>query len=262
MKDRPAEETAYHTRIMKCTLEIEHSRAYWQHCEQSDGPVSVEDAFEKAIFGSRTYTRVERLMADMRHRFDAFAFALNVLKRWPTMNPQDRALICHWHMQLADPLYRRFSGDYLVKRFAGPRPVVDKALVVSWIEEQTPERWQIPSRMKIASKLMTSALSVGLLSSNRDPRPICFPRVSDTALTYLVYLLREVEFAGTMLENPYVTSVGLDIEVLVSRLRALPALRFHRQGELVDFGWQYDGLEAWAEQTGLLNTSLSHQGAS
>ena len=262
MKDRPAEETVYHTRIMKCTLEIEHSRAYWQQCELSDTLVSSQVAFEKAIFGSRTYSRVERLMADMRHRFDAFPFALNVLKRWPTMDPQDRSLLCHWHMQLADPLYRGFTGDYLVKRFAGPRPVVDKALVVSWIEEQTPERWQIPTRMKIASKLMTSALSAGLLGSNRDPRPIRFPRVSDTALTYLVYLLRDVEFAGTILENPYIASTGVDTDAFISRLRSLPALRFQRQGDFLDFAWQYDGLENWAKQSAPLNTSVSYQGAS
>ena len=262
MKDRTAEETAYHTRIMKCTLEIEHSRAYWQLCEQNNGSVSTRDAFERAIFGSRTYLRVERLMADMRHRFDAFPFALNVLKRWPAMSPLDRALICHWHLQLADPLYRQFTGEYLVKRFIGPRPVVDKALVVSWVEEQAPGRWQIPTRMKIASKLMTSALSAGLLSSNRDPRPICFPRVSDTALTYLFYLLRDIEFSGTMLGNPYVASTGFDQDALDGRLRSLPALRFQRQGELVDFGWQFDDLEHWAEQSGLLIPSVSHQRAS
>ena len=134
-------------------------------------------------------------------------------------------------------------------------------LVVSWIEEQAPGRRQVPTRTKIASKLMTSALSASLLGSNRDPRPIRFPRVSDTALTYLFYLLRDVAFTGTMLDNPYVASIGLDLDVLVGRLRSLPALRFHRQGELVDFGWQYDDLESWAEKSGLLIPSVSHQGA-
>ena len=57
---------------MKSTLEVEHSRAYWERCGRSSGPVSVEEAFELATFGSRTHSRVERLMSDMRHRFDAF----------------------------------------------------------------------------------------------------------------------------------------------------------------------------------------------
>lgn len=253
----PVEETQLHTRIMKCTLEVEHCRAYWEQSRFRCGHVTTAEAFEKAIFGSRTYQRVERLMADMRHRFDAFPESLDVLKRWPATDPADRRLVCHWHLQLADPLYRSFTGSYLLQRLAGARPVVDRQRVVEWVEVQAPERWQIPTRMKIASKLMTSAFSAGLLKTNRDPRPIIWPSVSDTALTYLLYLLRNVRFAGSLIDNPYAGSVGLDTETLIGRLRTLPALRFHRQGDLFDFGWKYDSLLQWAEQSNLLVAELA-----
>ena len=107
----------YHTRIMKCTLEIEHSRAYWQLCEQIDGPVSVEHAFERAIFGNRTYLRVEGLVADMRHRFDAFPIAFNVLKQWPTMVASD---LPTWQQLLLSSLGRRvtLSQQILIERRA------------------------------------------------------------------------------------------------------------------------------------------------
>ncbi|MCX5953197.1 MAG: hypothetical protein NTZ40_06835 [Cyanobacteria bacterium] len=36
-----------------------------------------------------------------------------------------------------------------------------------------------------------------------------FPLVPDDALTYLLHLLREVDFEGTVLANPYLRSVGL-----------------------------------------------------
>ena len=62
--------------------------------------------------------------------------------------------------------------------------------------------------------------------------------VGDLPLTYLLYLLREVEFAGTLLENPYLASVGLSGDELGRRLRGLTALQFIRQGSLVDFGWR------------------------
>ena len=72
MTERYVEETVYHTRVMKCTLEIEHSRAYWQLCGQSEGPVSTETAFEKAIFGSRTLSARGRIDGGYAASFDAF----------------------------------------------------------------------------------------------------------------------------------------------------------------------------------------------
>lgn len=259
-RKRHAEATEPHTRMMKCTLEVEPSRAYWAECGVTGGPVSKEHAFERAIFGSKTYLRVDRLIADMRHRYDAFPMALSVLGGWREMDPADRVLICHWHTQLADPLYRSFTGEFLVSRCQGPRPIVNSDMVVAWLELQTPGRWQYPTKCKLASKMMTSAMTVGILASNRDPRAIQFPRVSNTALAYLMYLLREVEIAGTPLVNPYVASVGLDVDMLTRRLRLIPAVGFHRQGELIDFQWQYDSLESWAEAKGLLNTAGTERG--
>lgn len=246
------EETKFHTRIQKCTLEVEHSRAYWKHCREVECVVSIKDAFEKATFGTRTFPRVKTVISDMRHRFDAFPFALDALKRWPAMAPEDRVLICHWHMQLADPLYRSFTGNLLVERHLGPRGSVDRDLVVNWIENIVPGRWQLITRINIASKLLTSAMSVGLLESKRDPRTIRFPRVSDIALTYVLYLLRPIHFVGTLVENPYLASVGFDFESLVARLRTLSAIQFSRQGSLVDFGWLFDSLESWAESINVL----------
>ena len=74
-----------HTRMMKCTLEVEPSRSYWLACAANGGPISREKAFEDSVFGSKTFLRVERLMADMRHRYDAFPFALDVLGKWHPM---------------------------------------------------------------------------------------------------------------------------------------------------------------------------------
>ncbi len=114
-----AEALEPHTRMMKCTLEIEPSRSYWCACAANRGPLSKEQAFEQSVFGSKTYLRVERLLADMRHRYDAFPFALEVLGKWQPMELGDRAIICHWHTQIADPVYRSFTGSYLVERYEG-----------------------------------------------------------------------------------------------------------------------------------------------
>jgi hypothetical protein len=86
-----------------------------------------------------------------------------------------------------------------------------------------------------------------------EPRP---STTADSALTYLLYLLREVQFAGTILDNPFLASVGLVGSPLEQRLRGLTALRFRRQGDLVDFGWQYKDLIDWASATVLATAPL------
>ena len=110
-----------------------------------------------------------------------------------------------------------------------------------------PGHWTATMRIQFASKLLSAAYSATLVTANRDPRPVAVPRVPGEALEYLLYLLRETEFTGTVLDNPYLASVGLDGAVLVDRLRRLPGLAFRRQGDLTDFGWRYPDLRAWAD---------------
>jgi hypothetical protein len=162
------------------------------------------------------------------------------------MSPDTRRVICHWHLQLSDSIYRKFTGDYLVTRRMGARIEVTRDLVVGWLGEQDVERWTMATRIQCASKLLSAAFSAGLVATNRDPRPVVIPRVPDEALEYLLYLLRGVQFDGTLLQNPYLASVGLDDSSLEERLRALPGLAFRRQGDLVDFGWRAPDLGAWA----------------
>jgi hypothetical protein len=83
------------------------------------------------------------------------------------------------------------------------------------------------------------------------------PRVPGEALEYLMYLLREVKFEGTLLNNPYTGSMGLDGARFEDRLRSLPGLDFKRQGDLIDFGWRYANLGAWADA----NLGAAGQGA-
>lgn len=245
---QPAEETAIHTRLLKCALEVEDSRAYWTHRNGSPPP-AASVAFDEYWFGARSMSRVEVLLANLRARFDAFPPALRVLHRWKHMTPETRSAICHWHLQLADPLYRAFSGDYLVKRREGARPELTRDLVTEWVSEQGPGRWTMATKIQFASKLLSAAYAAGLVTSKRDPRPLAVPRIPDDALEYLLHLLREVTFEGSLMDNPYLASVGLDGMILTDRLASLPSLRFGKQGDIVHFGWQYPSLEAWAAAT-------------
>jgi len=245
-QNKPAETQGVHSRLIKCTLAPDESRAYWERTRSSDSKPSSRLAFEQYWFGARSLSWVKELMAGMRARFDAYPDALAVLQQWPLMPPQTRTAICHWHVQLTDPLYRRFTGDFLPARHEALRPDLSRRTVIGWVSERCPQHWTMATRTQFASKLLSTALAAGLVAGRRDPRQLVFPRIPDDTLTYLLYLLRDITFEGTLIDNPYLRSVGLSGAVLESRLRALPALRYRRLSDVIEYGWRYAGLSDWA----------------
>jgi len=249
MSGRPAEQSQIHTRLLKCPLEVEHARAYWQNSAETEAAETVQRAFEECWFGARSLPRVEGLITNFRERFDAIPTVIPVLSGWQEMDTATRALICHWHLQFADPLYRVFSGKFLVERLQDGRPTIRRDIVTGWVSEQTADRWKMPTRIKFASRLLACACSAGLVKGSRDPRTLQVPKVPDVALAYLLYLLREIDFAGTLLDNSYLKSVGLPGHELETRLRRLPAVRYQRQGDIIDMDWQFADLAEWAAAT-------------
>jgi len=245
--EAPGETTQIHPRLVKCALALEESRAYWERVDQDSGPPAAQVAFEEYWFGAKSLSWVKELLANMRARFDAFPEALAVLRGWRGMTPESRAAVCHWHVQLSDPLYRAFSGELLVARHAALRPEIRRSAVLAWLAERGPGHWTLPTRKQMATRLLSTALSAGLLSGRRDPRRLVYPRITDDALAYLLHLLRGVSFAGTLTENPYLGSIGLAGSTLEARLRALPALRYGRAGDVVELGWRHTSFAAWAE---------------
>lgn len=239
-----AETTRVHTRLVDYALHVEDARAYWERMSAGNG-VTPRKAFEEFWFGARSLRRTDIILRNMRARFDAFPCSLSVLGQWIGMEPETRRLICHWHLQLSDPLYRVFSGSFLPDRRDQGRVGVTRDLVASWVNEKGEGRWGAATCLQFASKLLSASLSAGLVAGKRAPRRLVIPRVPDDALEYLLYLLREVRFEGTLLQNPFLRSVGLEGRDLDRRLQSLPNLRFRRQGDLVDFGWKCGDLEEW-----------------
>ncbi len=245
---RLAEVTEAHTRILRLALAIEESRAYWANVDPTVPPQERNlAAFEQRWFGAKTLERVRTLLANMSARYDAYPPALSVLQRWPDVDPQTRQVLCHWHLQLTDPIYRTFTGRFLVARRDSPRPELDRDVVVRWVGLEYPDRWGPATQIQFASKLLSAAYEAGLVGTNKDPRPLALPKVTDVALAYLLYLLREVHIEGTQLDNPYLASVGLTEGFLDQRLRALPGVDFRRMGALTEFHWAAPTLQAWAE---------------
>ena len=245
---RISETTDVHTRILRLALGIEESRSYWEHV---DPGVPVIDrsllAFEQRWFGSKSLERVRFLLANLGDRYDVYPEALGVLRRWRSMEASERRVICHWHLQLSDPLYRRFTGQFLVERRALQDPKVDRDIALRWLKNEFPDRWSEATCVQFASKLLSAAAEAGVISPQRDPRTLLLPKVPDLALAYLLHLLRGLRFDGTLTENPYLASVGLVEGFLDQRLRAMSDISFRRMGQLTELEWQEPTLTAWAE---------------
>lgn len=240
----PAEASELSARLTKCGIEIDECRAWWAHADQT-GSATPQRIFDEYWFGAKSLARVEVLVRSLRLRFDVFATAIAVLHRWPHMAAETRRLICHWHLQLADPLYRTFTGEYLPTRRLMPSSDVTRAMVVDWVGRETGTAWTLPTRTQFATNALSAACAAGIVAGKRDPRTVAVPAVPNDALGYLLHLLREVEFNGTLLDNPYLASVGLVGGALDDRLRSLPGIRYRRQGNLADFGWEHDSLAEW-----------------
>lgn len=243
---RPAEATEVHTRILRLALGIEDSRRYWEHVDPSVPPTARgTPAFEQRWFGAKSLERVRYLIASFQVRYDAFPEALSALCRWRTMDTASRQVICHWHLQLSDPIYRRFSDGLLNLRRVLPGAKVDRDVVLRWVKTEYPDRWAEATCVQFASKLLSAALEAGLVSK-RDPRTLLVPKVPDRALAYVLYLLRGTTIEGSLTSNPYLRSVGIDEDLLATRARTLPGVTVHRMQHLVDFEWTHPDLSSWA----------------
>lgn len=243
-----AEETRVHTRIQQLALGVEESRAYWANV---DPALSSEErsltAFTDRWFGAKSLARIRVLVPYLSARYDAFPNALTVLRGWRAMEPDTRRAICHWHLQLSDPMYRRFSGEFLPARREALNASIDRDVVLRWVRGAFPERWGESTLVQFASKLLSAGAEAELVSPAPDPRKVPLPRVPDEALAYLLYLLREIRFEGSLDENPYLRSVGLTGTFLDHRLRSLRSVRLHRVGNVCDFEWAHPDLLRWAE---------------
>lgn len=253
--DAPApvgrEATRVHNRLQHLALGLEESRAFLAQVHAATPTAGraarTMQAFEARWFGHRSLARVRVLMTDLAARYEAFPTALGVLHRWQDAPPETRRLVCHWHLQLADPLYRAFAGDYLPRRRAEGADGVDTFAVRQWLRSTQPDRWGERSLGQFAGKLLSAATAAHLLRGASGRRHFTDPLVPDEALTYLLYLLRETTLAETLVDNAYLRSVGLVGLALDLRLRNHRAVTLRRLGGAWELEFRYPSLSLWFE---------------
>lgn len=244
-----AESTEFHSRILRVTLSVDESATFWERAavDATASQLNVR-AFEERWYDGRSHERVKKLHEDFFDRY-TFPGAREALQLWTQrgMAPEARRLCAHWHLQLVDPLYRRFAGEWLVARRALGHAQVDRDAVMPWIGEVLGMDYAPATRQMFAGKLLTAAAQAGLVGSGAK-RALLAPSCSLDAMGYVLYLLRSVEVVGTTFDNPYLGSVGLTGERLANRLAEGSRAGWWtvRDGEVA---WTFPDLATWARET-------------
>ena len=224
--------------------------AYWRRVDTAV-PIAerAHQAFEQRWFGTKSEARVRTIMTDMTERFDAYPEALLLfatLARTPARIPASiRVFLCHLHTQLADPVYRAFTGELLPARREEGRTTIDRPAVARWVDAYQPGRWSGVTCTKFASNLLATALDVGLVRGRRDPRQLLPPTVPVVVVGYALYLLRGVAIEGSLTENPYLRSFGLTTESLARLSRPIPGVRIAELGGAAEITFQEPTLMQW-----------------
>lgn len=249
--ERPGEATTWHTRILRVTLSVEDSAVFWERArpDETSAQVNVR-AFEERWYGGRSEERVRKLHEDFMARY-TFPGAREALSTWTArgMPAEAQRLVAHWHLQLADPLYRMFTGTWLVERRAAGHTTVDRDVVGRWLQDELAADYSAATRQMFAGKLLTAAGQAGLVSGGAT-RTLRFPSCPLEPFGYLLYLLRGVQIEGTALENPYLRSVdmvGVRLEQRLAEGQLSGWWRYARMGELVEMQWTWPDVAAWRE---------------
>lgn len=249
MRVQSREAVEIHTRILRCMLAAEDCYAYWRHVDLNV-PIAQRSAlaFQGRWFGVKSEARVRTLLANLVERFDAFPEALELLRSLGAVSATLRPWICHLHLQLADPIYRRFTGEFLPQRRADGYVAIDRGVAARWVESTAPDRWSTTTSMKFASNLLSAAVEAGLLKDRKDPRKLTLSGVPDAAVGYALYLLRTVEFEGSLSDNPYLRSLGIDSALFPLAMRRVPGIDFRGIGGVHEVDWRYPTLAAWGNE--------------
>lgn len=149
-------------------LEVGLSQTFWSRAEAGEG---AKDrwlrAREQAWYPALSEARLRYVMSELERRFPTRA--LTALDKWRP-NQGQAPLVCHWHLQWSDPLYRDFSSGFLVGAWAK----LDARVCVSDVDQWLAQRgshpdWLPSTRRRLASGLLSAACEAGFLKgSGRD----------------------------------------------------------------------------------------------
>ncbi len=236
-----AERQEVQTRLLRVGLAVDESRAYWRLADPTiPSQDLVERAFEEQWFGTKSIQRVSYLINTVSDRIGG---GTEELLAWDPEDAQDRAWVCHWHLQRTDIIYRQFTDQYVCELLKSDDPVLDKSSTLEWLHTLAPGRWNGSTADRLATGLISSLSEAGYCDVTPLPRPLAAPVLSDHALAYLLYLLKRMTFEGSLLDNPYIRSSASESS-LKQRLQQLPNFDAESANNS-NLQWTHDSFTSW-----------------
>lgn len=174
-------------------LEATASRIYWNHADPSQSSSEHRSrAASESWFPDLSEARRNYLLREFDKRFSPAH--LRALKAALPEPGAATALVCHWHLQWSDPLYREFTSDYLVGAWARPDARLDVDAVQSWLQGRgSHSEWSASTLRRLSSGLLAAAGEAGFLKGAGRKKELRTVTVDPAGMDYLREQLLEDE---------------------------------------------------------------------
>ena len=152
-----------HTGLLRLGLATAYSVIFWSRATEDIPAAEIaRTAEEQGWFGDISSSRVRYVVRQLQKRFPYPARKL--LGFQPRAGSGQDALVCHWHLQLNDPLYRHYTSHYLLGCWSGPTTSVTLDGTEQWVRGRPSAReWKANTQRRMASGLMSAATEAGLI---------------------------------------------------------------------------------------------------
>jgi len=202
---------APHTGLLRLGLALEQSVVFWQKAGEDKPVADLQDqAWDEGWFSEVSRTRARYLVTQLEKRFPFEVRNLLHFKAKP--GEQQNRLVCHWSLQLTDPVYRDYTCHYLLNRWASPETIATLDGSQEWVRSlPLAAEWSTNTVRRMASGLLSAATEAGLCSpSGKSERTLRLPPVTEEDRDYLGKLLK---LAGAEEHlSTYLTAVGYSEE--------------------------------------------------
>lgn len=214
------EEKKEHTGLLRLGLDLKSSVTFWQRAPLR---ISIAELLELAQsqswYPQHSNARVKYLVTHLHRRFPESS--RRVLRTWKPEESGQAPTVCHWHLQLSDPIYRDFTFQFLLSRWSTGSDEVEIDQVERWLERRGGNRrWSQSTLRRLASGLFSAATEAGMLGGSRSRRVLRKPQVSARSIEYLNELLAGLD--EPVDPAPYLlTAYWGELEVKQARAKGL-----------------------------------------
>jgi hypothetical protein len=238
--------TKEHMTMLRIGARIEESRSYIRNYQAGYTVKELKlKAWDEQWFGFIPESIFVRLIPAFHSRFGNYPEMVNVIQNGITkgLESYDFKMICNFHIQISDPYYRWFSGDYIPNRLDNGLQEITSTTTAVDFNTKFKKNIKANTLKHFAVNLLNSANDTGLLKGTKL-RVTQTPTVTVFFLGYLIYTLGSFDFPmADLINSPFIKSIISE----KPRLRSLLTEGQHKGW------WEYN----W--DMNMFNLKLSYQ---